>query len=52
MLLPETRYKLVSVAGGFTVRWLAGSVWLLVKGPGSLAEARQWVETMRRNPAL
>ena len=48
-LLPDIRYRIMASDDltEWSVRWLCGSTWLLVEGPGSKAEAREYLDGMR-----
>ncbi len=43
---PLIRYRLLIDDGRWFVRWRCGSSWLLVYGPATEAQAREWVDGM------
>ncbi len=44
----EIRYRLLADDdGSWYVRWLCGARWLLVHGPATQAQAREWMDGMR-----
>ena len=46
MLSTLIRYRLLADERHWFVQWRCGSRWLLVHGPASEAEAREWMEGM------
>lgn len=48
MVPVEIRYRLLADdEGHWYVRWLCGARWLLVHGPVTQAQAREWMDGMR-----
>jgi hypothetical protein len=45
-MLPVIHYRLLTDDVDWFVRWHCGSVWLLVYGPATEAQAREWVDGM------
>ena len=43
---PLIRYRLLTDDEHWFVRWRCGSLWLLVCGPTTEAQAREWVDGM------